>query len=274
MAVVAIIPARYGSTRFPGKPLATIDGKPMIQHVYERATEASGLDRVLVATDDERIFATVRAFGGEAVITSGKHASGTDRVAEVARKLTAKWIVNLQGDLPFIRPETIARTVRPVLRDPRLVMTTAKTLIGSAEEWTNPNVVKIVTNAAGFALYFSRASIPYPHEGQGERNGGQVAWGYRHLGLYVYRRDFLLKFARLRPVPLERTEGLEQLRALTHGYGIRVVEVDEPSVEVDTPEDLTKAQAYLSGWRAVPSARLRTGPSTKLRTGVVRHGGN
>ena len=204
MAVVAIIPARYSSTRFPGKPLATIAGKPMIQHVYERATEASELDRVLVATDDERIFEAVRAFGGEAVITSDKHASGTDRVAEVARKLKAKWIVNLQGDLPFIRPETIARTVRPVLRDPRLVMVTAKTPLGSAEEWTNPNVVKVVTNAAGFALYFSRAPIPYPREAQGERNGDQPGWGYRHLGLYVYRRDFLLKFARLRPTASSR----------------------------------------------------------------------
>jgi len=244
MAVVAIIPARYGSTRFPGKPMATIDGKPMIQHVYERALETPGLERVLVATDDQRILRTVKEFGGDAVMTSKNHTSGTDRIAEAARKIRCQWVVNLQGDLPFIRPETIARTLKPVLQRPSLCMSTAKTPIGCAEEWTNPNVVKVVTNAAGFALYFSRAPIPYIREPRQRERAGEKLWGYRHLGIYVYRRDFLLKFSRLRPVPLEETEGLEQLRALTHGYGIRVVEVDEPSVEVDTPEDLEKARSY------------------------------
>ncbi|HWP57223.1 MAG TPA: 3-deoxy-manno-octulosonate cytidylyltransferase [Candidatus Acidoferrales bacterium] len=243
MAVVAIIPARYASTRFPGKPLALLGGRPMIQHVYERASEASGLDRVLVATDDERIFRAVKAFGGEAVMTSSAHQSGTDRVAEAARRLKANWIVNLQGDLPLIKAQTIAQTVKPVLKDATIVMSTAKTAIASAGEWSNPNVVKVVTDAAGRALYFSRAPIPFRREPGGEP--GRAPWGYRHLGVYVYRRDFLFRFARLRPAPLERTEGLEQLRALTYGYPIRVVEVEEPAVEVDTPEDLKKAQAYL-----------------------------
>jgi 3-deoxy-manno-octulosonate cytidylyltransferase (CMP-KDO synthetase) len=249
MAVVAIIPARYGSTRFPGKPLSTIAEKPMIQHVYERALATPGLDRVLVATDDQRIFRAVKDFGGEAVMTSKKHASGTDRIAEVARKVRCQWIVNLQGDLPLIRPQTIARTLKPALRNANLCMITAKTPIGCAEEWSNPNVVKVVTNAAGFALYFSRASIPYIRQPRQDSTGPKNPWGYRHLGVYVYRRDFLLKFSRLRQAPLERSEGLEQLRALTHGYSIRVVEVDEPSVEVDTPEDLQRAQAYLASTR-------------------------
>lgn len=251
--IVAIIPARYDSTRFPGKPLALIGCKPMIQHVYESASKAPGLDRVLVATDDQRILETVRGFGGEAVLTSGAHASGTDRLAEVTKRLRAEWVVNVQGDLPFVRPQTIARALRAVWRDHSIPMGTARTPIVDHEEWCDPNVVKVVTDAKGFALYFSRAPIPYPCDPALSRNGARAAgsvpadgvWGYRHVGVYVYRRDFLLKFARLRPTLLERTERLEQLRALAHGYPIRVADVDEPSVEVNTPEDLSKAQSYL-----------------------------
>ena len=239
MAVVAIIPIRYASTRFPGKPLALIGGKPMIQHVYENTRKTPGLSRVIVATDDARIVKTVGDFGGEVVLTSKKHASGTDRVAEVARKLKAEWVINVQGDLPFVRPQTILNSLRPLTRDRSIPMGTARTPIFQEEEWLNPNVVKVVTDARGFALYFSRAPIPHT------RRAANGIWGYRHVGVYVYRREFLLKFSRMRPTLLERTEGLEQLRALSNGYRIRVADVDEPSVEVDTPEDLERAEAYL-----------------------------
>lgn len=248
MAVVAIIPARYGSTRFPGKPLAQIGGKPMIQHVYESASRTRGLDRVLVATDDRRIEKVVRGFGGEVVMTSKDHASGTDRLAEVAKKLKADWVVNVQGDLPFISAETIRRTVRPLRRDRSVPMGTVCTPIHDEEEWHNPNVVKVVTDSKGFALYFSRAAIPYIRNDRSRARATRSEkkiWGHRHIGLYVYRRDFLLEFARLRPTLLEQAEGLEQLRALAYGHRIFVADVDERSVEVDTPEDLIRAENYL-----------------------------
>jgi 3-deoxy-manno-octulosonate cytidylyltransferase (CMP-KDO synthetase) len=252
MAVVAIIPARYGSTRLPGKPLARIGGKPMIQHVYESAARANALDRVLVATDDRRVEETVRGFGGEVMMTSKKHASGTDRLAEVARKIKADWIVNVQGDLPFIRAQTIMRAVQPLRRDRSLPMGTVCTPIYDEGEWRNPNVVKVIADHRGFALYFSRSPIPYARTGAVDLSGTRLTlrsktrhWGFRHLGLYVYRRDFLLKFARLRPTALEQIESLEQLRALAYGYRIFVANVDERSVEVDTPEDLAKAEEFL-----------------------------
>lgn len=249
MAVVAIIPARYGSTRLPGKPLAQIGGKPMIQHVYQNAARAKGLDRVLVATDDERIRAAVQNFGGEVMMTSACHASGTDRLAEVARKIKAEWLVNVQGDLPFIQAHTVTRAIRLLQRAPSISMGTVSTPIHDEEEWRNPNVVKVVTDAQGFALYFSRAAVPYRRNdllerARGRHGSAKKIWGSRHLGLYVYRRDFLLKFARLRPTLLEQIEGLEQLRALAYGYRILVADLDEPSVEVDTPEDLVKARHY------------------------------
>jgi 3-deoxy-manno-octulosonate cytidylyltransferase (CMP-KDO synthetase) len=244
MAVVAIIPVRYGSIRFPGKPLAPIGGKPMIQHVYENTARASGLDRVIVATDDERIFAAAKNFGAEAMMTSSKHESGTDRLAEVAKKIRADWVVNVQGDLPFIRSETIRRTLKPLKQDRKIPMGTARTPIYDRDEWMNPNVVKVVTDRQGFALYFSRAPIPYARDDADEAQPNNLL-GYRHVGIYVYRREFLLKFARMRQTELERTEKLEQLRALANGYRISVADVDEPSVEVDTPADLEKAEAYL-----------------------------
>ena len=252
MAVVAIIPARYGSTRLPGKPLAEIGGKPMIQHVYESASKAPELDRVLVATDDRRIERAVKSFGGDVVMTSRRHASGTDRLAEVARKLKADWLVNVQGDLPFIHAETIARAVRPMRRNTAIPMSTVCTPIYDEKEWRNPNVVKVLTDCAGFALYFSRSPIPYARNDATDSRVGKRSlqrhrrqWGQRHLGLYVYRREFLLKLSGLRRTALERSESLEQLRALEHGYRIYVAEVDERSVEVDTPADLKKAERYL-----------------------------
>jgi len=253
MSVVAVIPARYGSTRLPGKPLAIIGGKPMIQHVYENASKAKLLDQIIVATDDRRIEEAVKKFGGNVVRTSKDHTSGTDRLAEVARKLkAADWLVNIQGDLPFIRAQTIARAIQPLMDDRKIPMGTVCTAIYEMKDWQNPNVVKVLKDRAGFALYFSRAPIPFFRNNEIDVAGktstsssNQRLWGYRPLGLYVYRRDFLLKFAGLRPTPLERIESLEQLRALQNGYPIYVAEVDEQPIEVDTPADLKKAEHYL-----------------------------
>ncbi len=256
MAVVAIIPARFDSTRLPGKPLARIGGKPMIQHVYESTSKAKGLDRVLVATDDRRVEETVRGFGGEVLMTSKHHASGTDRLAEVARKIKADWFVNVQGDLPFIQSDTIMRAIRPMRRDRSIPMGTVGTPIFDEAEWRDPNIVKVLTDRKGFALYFSRSPIPYVRNGAVDLNGNKLMrgskrrlWGSRHVGLYVYRRDFLLKFARLRPTALEQIESLEQLRALAYGHRIFVATADERSVEVDTPEDLARAENYLKQHR-------------------------
>ena len=251
MSVVAVIPARYGSTRLPGKPLAMIGGKPMIQHVYENASKAKLLDEVIVATDDTRIELAVKNFGGNVMRTSKHHASGTDRLAEVARELkSTDWLVNIQGDLPFIRARTIVRAIKPLMKDRKIPMGTVCTAIYDMKEWRNPNVVKVLKDRAGFALYFSRAPIPFFRNSEIDLAGKTIAsskqrlCGYRHLGLYVYRRDFLLKFAVLRRTALERIESLEQLRALQNGYPIYVVEVDENPIEVDTPDDLKKAEGY------------------------------
>ena len=252
MNVVAIIPARFGSTRLPGKPLAMIGNKPMIQHVYESAAKAKVLDRVIVATDDGRIERAVKKFGGDVVMTSPRHPSGTDRLAEVARKVRAQVFVNVQGDLPFIAADTINKAVRPLQRDRKIVMATVCNPIHDRVEWHNPNIVKVVADRAGFALLFSRAPIPFRRNdlielgGELPRKDTKRIWGYRHLGLYVYRRKFLLEFAKLRPVALEQIESLEQLRALAYGYRIYVAKVDERSVEVDTPADLKRADRY---WR-------------------------
>ena len=242
MKVVALIPARYGSTRFPGKPLALLRGKPMIQHVYEQTLQVRGLERVLVATDDERIAHTVTAFGGEVVMTRSDHPTGTDRLAEVAAGLTAEVIVNVQGDLPFFPPTMVENTIAALTRATDAVMSTVKTPITTPEEWYNPNVVKVVTDRNGYALYFSRSPIPfYREQGSGVR-GQEDILGYRHIGLYVYQRDFLLTFTHLPPTQLEEAEKLEQLRALEWGYRISVSETARPTVEVDTPEDLRRAE--------------------------------
>jgi 3-deoxy-manno-octulosonate cytidylyltransferase (CMP-KDO synthetase) len=262
--VVALIPSRYGSTRFPGKPLALLRGKPMIQHVYEHTCRARGLARVLVATDDDRIADAVRAIGGEVVMTRADHPTGTDRIAEVALGLTADVIVNVQGDLPFFPPSLVEDAVAALTRAPAAVMATVKTPIHDLTEWHNINVVKVVTDREGFALYFSRSSIPC--RVQGPRSKVQEAevqslnsqlatrnsqlsmpiLGYRHIGLYVYRRDFLLTFPQLARTPLEQCEQLEQLRALEWGYRIVVSETARPTIEVDTPEDLQRAEEALS----------------------------
>lgn len=239
--VVAIVPARYESTRLPGKPLALIDGKPMIQHVYERTRGVAVVDRVLVATDDARIAAAVRSFGGDVALTRSDHASGTDRIAEVAATLDAEVVVNVQGDLPFLEAQMVNAAVALLRADSALPMATLKTPIRDAAEMANPNAVKVVTDRDGYALYFSRSPLPYWRDpADGPADG---VLGYKHIGLYAYRRDFLLTFARLAPTPLERAEKLEQLRALEWGFRIKVAETAAVGIEVDTPHDLERARA-------------------------------
>ncbi|MBU0567368.1 3-deoxy-manno-octulosonate cytidylyltransferase [bacterium] len=238
MKVVGIIPARYGSTRFPGKPLALINDKPMIQHTYERALKAKRIDELIVATDDDHIFEVVQGFGGEAVLTFTIFKSGTDRVAAVARNIEADIIVNLQADEPLIDPSSIDQAVEAVAEDPQVKVSTLKCRIKKEGELIDPNVVKVVTNKKGEALYFSRAPIPYCFR--------ENRLHYKHIGLYVFRRDFLFAFTDLPPSALEETEGLEQLRILENGYPIKVVETEYEGIGVDTREDLEKVEAILS----------------------------
>jgi 3-deoxy-manno-octulosonate cytidylyltransferase (CMP-KDO synthetase) len=237
---VVVIPARYESTRFPGKALALIAGRPMIEHVYERAARARGITRVLVATDDDRIARAVERFGGEAVMTSAAHATGTDRLAEVAARIECDVIANVQGDEPLVEPAMIEQAIAPFRDDPELLMTSLRTRIADPAELADPNVVKVVVNRHDMALYFSRAPIPFTRE-TGARTD---AW--RHIGLYGYRRRFLPVFAALPPSPLEQTERLEQLRALEHGIRIKVLETPHFSIGVDTPADLAKVDALLA----------------------------
>lgn len=229
-----MIPARYQSSRLPGKPLADIAGKPMIQHVYERAAAARGVDRVLVATDDDRVFEAVRGFGGMVAMTRADHETGTDRIAEAVSEIDDAIVVNVQGDLPLLDGEAVSAALDPMLDDSELPMATLMTPLRDESEVANPNVVKVVTDRKGRALYFSRAPIPVWRDGVSP--GATPA--RRHIGLYVYRREFLLKYASLPPTPLEQAEKLEQLRALEHGYKIQVTEVAEAGTEVDTPADL------------------------------------
>jgi len=241
--VVAIIPARYASTRLPGKPLALIAGVPMIRHVYERTCRAAGVARTLVATDDERIAAAVREFGGELIMT-GTHATGTDRLAEVARGLDAEIVVNVQGDLPLLDPAALTACVAVLRGQPQLEMTSLMTPIRDEAEFRNPNVVKVVTGADRCALYFSRSPLPF---WRGGRDG--VPFGHRHIGLYAYRRGALLTLAAAPRSALECAEELEQLRALERGMRIRMVEVDSAPPEVDTAEDLERVRCLVEGRR-------------------------
>lgn len=245
MSVIAVIPARYGSSRLPGKALAPIDGVPMVVRVWRQASKSRFLERVIVATDDERIARAVREAGGVAEMTSSAHQSGTDRIAEVANRIPADVYLNVQGDLPFIAPEDLDALAAPMHEDPSIVMATISTPIVDVEEFRNPNVVKVVCDERGDALYFSRSPIPFWRDG-----GDQApAQALRHIGVYGYRRDFLLKFASLKPGVLEQVEKLEQLRAMERGYRIKVVASVAPSLEVDTPEDLARANEAAKGMR-------------------------
>ena len=238
--VTAIIPARWASTRFPGKPLVNLRGKPLVQHVWERANRAKRVGRVIIATDDMRIAEAAFDFGAEVALTSPKHPTGTDRLAEVAGKLkSAAIILNVQGDEPDIAPSTIDRLVGALQDDPGLGMVTAANPVTDLADVRNPHVVKVVTDLAGRALYFSRSVIPH------DRDGRRGIRYLRHQGIYGYRRKVLLAFVKWKPTPLEQAEKLEQLRALEHGIAIGVIVVRRGSVGVDVPGDLAKAERAL-----------------------------
>jgi len=251
---VAVIPARYGSNRLPGKPLLQIAGKPLILWVAERALAAHGLSRVIVATDDARIFDAVTAAGFEATMTRADHASGTDRVAEVARSLDAGIIVNVQGDEPLIEPATIDRAVNELSINAEVQMATTSEPITEAAEVLNPAVVKVVVDGDGYASSFSRNPIPWPNQAVTQhgsieaalRNNPALLFSFRkHTGLYVYRREFLLQFAGWPQCESERRESLEQLRALDRGVRIKVVDAASPSIGVDTMDDLERVRALV-----------------------------
>ena len=246
--IVAIIPARYQSSRFPGKALADILGRPMIEHVYRQTVKAPLVQRVIIATDDARIFNAAVAFGAEAAMTPTHFATGTDRIAHVARNTACDIVVNVQGDEPTIEPESINAAIRACVEEEKLPMSTIKCQILDVATLNDPNVVKVVTDADGYALYFSRSPIPHvmrPGADQGPTSPLPEGTFFKHMGLYVYRRDFLLEFAAMPQTPLERLERLEQLRALEHGVKIRVVEVEHDSLGVDTPEELEQARALV-----------------------------
>jgi 3-deoxy-manno-octulosonate cytidylyltransferase (CMP-KDO synthetase) len=245
MRIVCVIPSRYESSRFPGKPLADLCGKPMIQHVYERVLRAKTVTEAAVATDDRRIFDAVEKFGGKAIMTADRHRSGTDRIAEAATTLQLEdndIVVNIQGDQPIFEPIQVDEVVEPLLADSSIPMSTLIYRIVRDEEITHPNAVKTVFDTDHFALYFSRATIPYDRDGIHEVNY------YKHHGIYAYRRHFLETFSQLPQSPLEKLEALEQLRALEHGYRIKVVETAYDSLEVDTPGELARVRdIILSG---------------------------
>jgi 3-deoxy-manno-octulosonate cytidylyltransferase (CMP-KDO synthetase) len=235
--IIGAIPARYASTRLPGKPLLLIAGRPMIEHVYERVSQARGLDRIVVLTDDERIARAVEGFGGEWEMTPAECASGTDRIAHAARQWHAAAVVNIQGDEPLIDPEAVSRIADHLAGHPGDPVVTLAAE-AQPEEMGNPNAVKVVLDLAGYALYFSRSPLPYLRQ-----EGGAVP--LKHLGIYGYQREALLRLAALPRTPLERSESLEQLRALENGLRIRVLRTERTSPGVDTREDLERVERLL-----------------------------
>ncbi|MBI5417466.1 3-deoxy-manno-octulosonate cytidylyltransferase [Candidatus Poribacteria bacterium] len=250
--VIGIIPARYSSSRLPGKPLILIQGKPMIQHVFERSKKASLLKEVYVATDDIRIAECVEKIGGRAIMTSSLHETGTDRIREACENIKADIIVNIQGDEPLIRPEMIDEAVKPLLENDEVYMSTLIKRIDDPEDMFNPSIAKVIMDKKGFAIYFSRSPIPYPRDIR-EMNIANVKKTnilennifYKHVGLYVYSKRFLLKLADLVPTPLEKIEKLEQLRVLENGYKIKLIETRYSTLGVDTPYELNKVKRIL-----------------------------
>ena len=251
---VVLIPARWASTRFPGKPLAKILDKPMIQWVVERARQAERVSEVIVATDDQRIFDAVVDFGGKAAMTAAHHVSGSDRIAEVAEGLDCDMIVNVQGDEPLIPPENIDRVIQSLVENPTIPVSTLMIPVQSSEEVLDPNIVKVVGDQQGRAMYFSRSPIPFHRDEWGadtlmrmddrrvQDSPGQV---YKHVGIYGYTRSFLLEFTRMKPTPMEMLEKLEQLRILENGHSIRVIETECHSIGVDRVEDLEKIERLM-----------------------------
>lgn len=248
MTILGVIPARFASSRFPGKALASLAGKSILQHVYERASAARYLNDLIIATDDDRIAAEALRFGARVRMTRADHLSGTDRAAEVAATENADLVVNIQGDEPLIDPAAIDSAALALLDDPHVPMATLKKRIDDPSEIANPHVVKVVTTGAGLALYFSRSPLPFVRAG----DPGIHTDHYKHIGLYVYRRDFLLRYSELPVGPLEQAEKLEQLRALENGYPIRVAETEYESLGVDTPEDLEKVSRLFEGAFLIP----------------------
>lgn len=242
MRIVGIIPARWGASRLPGKPLENIEGKTLIEHVWRRAKKAKSINRLIVATDDQRIVDEVERFGGEAIMTPADCPSGTDRIAKVVERLTCDVVVNIQGDEPFLVPRYLDKVVAPFQADRRLLMATLSAPL-PADDINNPNAVKVVCDKEGYALYFSRAPIPFARKDVAEKD---CAKARLHLGIYAYHRSFLLRFAQLEKTPLECTEQLEQLRALEHGIKIKVVSVLKATLSVDTKTDLSCARKLMS----------------------------
>ena len=241
--VLAVIPARFGSTRFPGKIIARLGGKPLVAHTYARTCQAELVSEAIVATEDERVLNALVPLGIPTVMTRPDHPSGTDRIAEVAADSDADIIVNVQGDEPLIDPKTVDAAVKPLLDDPALPMATVKHLLSDPRDIEDPNIVKVVCGANGRALYFSRCPIPFIRDAADRARANQCYW--QHVGLYVYRRDFLIEYAKWAQTPLEQLERLEQLRVLENGYPIAVVETKSKSIGVDTPEDLERAREII-----------------------------
>jgi len=240
MEAIGVIPARYSSTRFAGKVLADICGKPMIQHVWERVKKALLLDEVIIACDEERVFAVCRDFGANCIMTAKEHLSGSDRIAEVVNPIDVKVVVNIQADEPLIEPVMIDSLVEALLRDSSIYMATLIKRIEDDEEINDPDIVKVVKDKNNFALYFSRAAIPYQ---AGNAKGKPVY--YKHIGLYAYTKDFLFTYKNILPSTLEKQEKLEQLRVLEEGFRIKLIETKFDTIGVDTPKDLERVRAYL-----------------------------
>ncbi len=246
MRVAAVIPARMASTRLPGKPLTRIAGVPMIVRVLERARLCRGLSRIIVATDSPEIGSVVEQAGGEFRLTAPDHPSGSDRVAEVAAGLHEELVLNLQGDEPLLPTSTVAALLDLAEERSNLRVATAKVALSSEADIANPNIVKVVTDRNSRALYFSRFPIPFRRVSPGTAGAAPAGSGhFKHIGIYLYRREFLLEFVRMEPTPLERLEALEQLRILEHGFPIDVVEVQEDSVSVDTPDDIQVVESLI-----------------------------
>ena len=260
--VALVIPARWGSTRFPGKCLHPIAGKPLVRHVWERSLQARNISKVLIATDDLRIANAARDFGAEVVMTSPNHPSGTDRIAEAAARLRGiTHLINVQGDEPLIDPSLIEQLATALIRDPKIGMITAAVPFATSKEADDPNCVKVVTGASGDALYFSRSKIPYHRD---LKDKASAVTPMLHLGIYGYRRDILAKLVKLTPTPLEQCEKLEQLRALEHGIAIRVVRTDHRGIGVDTPADALRVEKLLKKQKArPPKSRTPRGSSSR-----------
>ena len=245
--ILTVVPARYASTRFPGKIIAPLAGKPLVYQTYLRARQAKLVSEALIATDDQKVVDALAPFDVRVVMTRVDHASGTDRIAEVAEHTDAEIIVNVQGDEPLLSPEIIDETIQPLLHQPDVVMSTARRLITDPADLDDTNVVKVVCDLNGHALYFSRECIPHIRDAADRTARPPCHW--QHVGLYVYRRDFLLKFAQMPLSPLEKLEKLEQLRVLENGYKIAVVDTEYEAVGVDTPADLERVRRLMESSR-------------------------